>query len=99
MSTINIASNVDPVVVLSVMAAMIKSARKTFKQFGEVKLVAGYSEMEITAGGKVILVAANNILENEWSIHGDERLKNTVVNLILKNKREAESMTTSSAVL
>jgi hypothetical protein len=93
MSTVNIASNVDPVVMLSVMAAMIKSARKTFKELGEVKLVAGYSEMEITSGGKVVLAASYNILENEWSIHGDERLKGTVEKLIRDNQHQSESMT------
>lgn len=99
MSTVNLASNVDPVVMLGLMAEMIKSARKTFKQFGEVKLVAGYSEMEITAGSKVIMAASYNVLENEWSIHGDERMKGAVISLILKNKHQAESMTDSSAVL
>jgi hypothetical protein len=93
MTTVNIASNVDPVVMLTVVAAMMKSARKTFKELGEVKLVAGYSEMEITSGGKVILAASYNILENEWSIHGDERLKSTVEKLIRDNRHQAESMT------
>lgn len=86
MSTTVIASRVNPIVMLNLMASMMKSVQKNLNESGEVKLIGAYAEMEINVGGKTVMTAAYDATENVWSIHGDARLAPAVTRLIAETR-------------
>jgi hypothetical protein len=85
MTTRILASKIDPVAMLSLMADLMKSARQNLSNSGEVKLAASLMEMEVKVGTVVILTASYDAADDCWNISGDERLQPAVNRAQLKS--------------